>query len=201
MDAFIVNLIEQLGYTGLAILMALENVFPPMPSEAIMGASALAIEHGRMSLALVLLFGTAGTVLGNVFWFWIGRRLGYERLRPFIDRYGRWLTMEWEDVERAVTFFQKHGHWAVMALRATPVMRTLISLPAGLAHMGTVKFIAFTAIGAAAWNALLIGATLALVRNFGNIENIVSWTIIAILVLSVVAYLWRLAVWKPRARR
>ena len=201
MDSLIAELMGRLGYLGLAILMALENVFPPMPSEAIMGAAALAIHRGHMTFGAVLAAGTAGTVIGNCFWFWIGRRLGYERLRPFIDRWGRWLTLEWEDVERAMLFFARHGHWVVLFLRATPVMRTMISLPAGLAGMGWAKFLAFTAIGAALWNVILIVGTQWLVRLVPDSEIIVSSIIIATAVGSVLFYLYRLATWKPREQR
>ena len=201
MDEIIVSLIERLGYIGVAVLMVLENIFPPMPSEAIMGAGALAIERGSMQFWPLLIAGTMGTVAGNYFWFWLGDRLGYERLGPFIARWGKWLTMEWHDVERASSFFAKHGHWVVFGLRASPIMRTMISLPAGLAHMGTLKFLVFTAAGAALWNVMLILGTQWLARTFSDIDNIVSGIIIATIVSAMAGYVWRLATWKPRAQR
>ena len=201
MDEVIVSVIEQLGLFGLFILMALENVFPPMPSEAVMGSAALAIERGTWSFWPVMLVGTGGTLLGNYMWFWVGDRLGYEKLGPFIDRWGRWLTLEWEDVEKASVFFRKHGHWVVFVLRATPVMRTMISLPAGLAHMNTLKFCVFTAAGAALWNALLIFGTQWVARTFSQSDNVVSYVIIGTIVLAIAGYVWRLATWKPRANR
>lgn len=201
MDDLIVEIITQLGYFGIFILMILENLFPPMPSEAIMGAGALAIYRGEMAFWPLMIVGTLGTLIGNYAWFWVGNALGYQRLRPIIDRFGRWLTMEWEDVERATTFFARHGHWVVFGLRATPVMRTMISLPAGLAHMNIWKFGIFTAAGAALWNLMLIKGTLWLKDLFGTTEWAVSGIILATIVLSVGGYLWRLAVWKPRAER
>ena len=201
MDDFIVGVVEQLGLLGIAVLMAMENIFPPMPSEAVMGAAALAIERGTFSFWTVMIAGTLGTLFGNYLWFWLGHKLGYERLGPFIDRFGRWLTLDWEDVERSSRFFRKHGHWVVFFLRATPVMRTMISLPAGLAHMNPIKFCIFTAAGAALWNAMLIVGTQWLARTFGNIDNIVSWIIIGIAAASVLGYLVRLATWKPRSQR
>lgn len=200
MDSFIVAVVERLGLTGIALLMALENVFPPMPSEAIMGSAALAIERGSMQFWPVMIVATLGTLAGNYAWFWIGDRWGYERLGPFIDRWGRWLTLEWEDVERAMLFFERHGHWIVLFLRAAPFMRTMISLPAGLAHMNAIKFCIFTAIGAALWNAILIGGMQWLSRTFEN-TDVVSWVIIATLVAAVAAYVWRLATWTPRSQR
>jgi membrane protein DedA with SNARE-associated domain len=201
MDEFIINFVDTLGLAGIAILMALENVFPPMPSEAVMGAAALAIYHGRMDFWPVLIAGTTGTVVGNFFWYWIGHKWGYERLQPFIDRWGHFLTVEWEDVEHASQFFRRHGHWVVLGLRTTPFMRTLISLPAGLTHMNFWKFTLFTTIGAAAWNAILILGTKWLIQRFPNSENIVSWILIGIVVSAVIAYIWRYLTWKPRAQR
>lgn len=197
----IVSIIERLGYLGIAILMALENIFPPLPSEAIMGAGALAVVNDRMSFWPLLLYGTAGTVAGNYCWFWLGDRVGYEKLGPFIDRWGRWLTLEWKDIERASRFFQKHGQWAVFFLRFFPVMRTMISLPAGLAHMKLWRFLVFTTAGAAIWNAILILGTQWLVGTFSNIQDLVGWILIGSLVLAVAGYGWRLYTWKPRAER
>lgn len=201
MDNVIVTVVEQLGYFGIALLMVLENVFPPIPSEAIMGAGGLAVHRGSMSFVPLLVSGTIGTLIGNWVWFWIGNKWGYERLGPFIDRWGHWLTLEWEDVEASTWFFRRHGHWVVFFLRATPFMRTMISLPAGLAHMGRVKFLVFTAAGAAIWNAMLILGTQWLARRFGQFDDLVSWIIIATIVLAVGGYAVRWFTWKPRAKR
>ena len=126
----IVSIIERLGYLGVAVLMALENIFPPLPSEAIMGAGALAVMQDRMSFWPLLVFGTLGTLAGNYAWFWFGNRVGYERLGPFVDKWGRWLTLEWEDIERTVRFFQRHGQWAVfvLALGAAAILLPFLNL-------------------------------------------------------------------------
>ncbi len=109
MQNFIINVIEQGGYLGIVILMALENIFPPMPSEVSMGLGGVLVGQGRMQFWPLLLAGTIGSTLGNYAWFWAGDTWGYQRLRPFIERRGRWLTMEWEDVERATAFFIRRG--------------------------------------------------------------------------------------------
>ena len=197
----ILTIIDRLGYLGIAILMALENIFPPLPSEAIMGAGALSMANGGMQFWPLLIAGTLGTLAGNYMWYWIGVRVGYERLGPIVDRWGRWLTLEWEDVERAVRFFRKHGQWAVFVLRATPVMRTMISLPAGLARMNVWRFLVFTAAGAAIWNALLIAGTVWIAKRFAEAQEWLGWGVVAILIVALAGYLWRFARWKPRAER
>ncbi|MBW8755845.1 MAG: DedA family protein, partial [Sphingomonadales bacterium] len=111
MTEWILKLIEWGGYSGIALLMFLENVFPPIPSEVIMGLGGIAMARGTMDFWPLLFAGTAGSTLGNYVWFLIGDRYGYQRLRPLVDRWGRWLTMEWEDVERASRFFRSHGQW------------------------------------------------------------------------------------------
>ncbi|KAK0339599.1 hypothetical protein LTR94_033874, partial [Friedmanniomyces endolithicus] len=100
MTTFILDAIARGGYIGIFLLMALENVIPPIPSEVIMGLGGIAVARGEMEMLPLLLWGTAGTTAGNVFWYEIGRRLGYARFRPFVERHGRWLTLEWDDVER-----------------------------------------------------------------------------------------------------
>ncbi|MEW4448001.1 DedA family protein [Qipengyuania sp. JC766] len=201
MDDFIADTIAGLGYLGIALLMALENVFPPFPSEAIMGASALAIQQDKLEFWPVFVSGTIGSVAGNYVWYWIGHKLGYERLRPFIDRFGRWLTLDWEDVESLAAFFRQYGQWAVLFVRALPFMRTMISLPAGLTHMSVWRFVIFTTIGVAIWNLMLIFGMQWLSRTFDQTDDLVSWIIIATGALAIGSYLFRLATWTPRARR
>jgi membrane protein DedA with SNARE-associated domain len=198
MTEWILHLIEQGGYWGIAFLMFVENVFPPIPSEVIMGLGGIAVARGSMAFWPLLLVGTVGSTLGNYVWFLAGDKLGYERLQPFVRRWGRWLTFEWEDVERASRFFRVRGHWVVFALRFSPFLRTMISLPAGLAHMGHVKFLAFTFAGAAVWNTLLIQGGRWLARFFAEAQGWFNAAVIATIVLAVGAYAWRVATWKPR---
>ena len=196
MADWIIDLIEQGGYWGIGLLMFLENVFPPVPSELIMGAGGVAVARGSMEFWPLLAVGTIGSTLGNYVWFLAGDRLGYRRLKPLIARWGRWLTMRWSDVEAATAFFQRHGHWVVFALRFSPLLRTMISLPAGLAHMGRGKFLLFTFAGAAVWNAALIQSGQWLARYLDRV-NAVSGTVIGgMVVLAVAFWAWRAWRWK-----
>jgi len=198
MTEWILNLIEQGGYWGIALLMVIENVFPPIPSELIMGLGGIAIARGTMEFWPLLLAGTAGSTLGNYVWFLVGDRFGYLRLRPIVERWGRWLTLEWDDVERAGRFFRRHGQWIVFVMRFSPFLRTMISLPAGLSNMNHGRFLAFTFAGAAVWNAALIKGGHWLSDYFAEAQGWLNGLVAAAIVLALAAYLWRVARWKPR---
>lgn len=201
MTEFILNLIAWGGYLGIFLLMALENVVPPVPSEVIMGLGGMAVARGDMALVPLVLWGTAGTTIGNYFWYFIGRNIGYKRFRPFIARHGRWLTMEWRDVENLHRFFVKHGGWVVFVFRFMPTFRTIISLPAGMTKMPLWKFLLWTFAGSLIWNTILAGAGLYLGSRFQQLEKFIGPLAIATTVLIVLAYLYRVATWKPRAER
>ncbi len=199
MNEFILRLIEQGGYWGIFFLMVIENVFPPIPSEVIMGLGGVAVARGTMSFWPLLLVGTVGSTLGNYVWFLIGDKLGYRRLQPLVDRWGRWLTLEWEDVERATAFFRRHGQWIVFALRFSPFLRTIISLPAGLTHMNRWLFLLFTFVGAAVWNVALIMGGKFLAQFLEGSTLVMDIIVFGGLGLALVGYVYRVLTWKPRS--
>ena len=201
MDEVIIGAIERGGYVGIFLLMALENIIPPIPSEVIMGLGGVLVGRGAMDFWPLLVIGTLGSVAGNYVWFWIGHRWGYERLEPIIDRCGRWLTLDWEHIEQASRFFRKYGHWVVFFLRFSPFLRTIISLPAGLAHMSKIKFIAYTTAGAAIWNVLLIKGGQWLGEYLRDSQDVLAWIILGGVALAVIGYLWRVLTWTPRHER
>ncbi len=197
MADWIVHLIELGGYWGIALLMFIENVFPPIPSELIMGAGGIAVARGSMTFWPLLIAGTLGSTLGNYIWFVVGDRLGYHRLEPLVARWGRWLTLRWSDVEGASKFFQRHGQWVVFAMRFSPFLRTMISLPAGLSHMQHWKFLVFTFAGAAVWNTLLIYSGKWLAAYFDTMNEFAGALIGGLVTLAIAAWLWRVWRWKP----
>lgn len=201
MHEFIIDAIARGGYLGILFLMAIENVFPPIPSEVIMGIGGVLVARGQMEFWPLLAVGTIGSTAGNYAWFWIGDKWGYRRLAPLVDRHGRWLTLEWEDIEAAQRFFQRHGQWVVLFLRFSPFLRTMISLPAGLSHMKAWKFLLFTFVGAGIWNVLLIMGGQWLGRYFEQSQDVMAWIVLGALGLAIAAYLWRVLTWKPRAER
>jgi membrane protein DedA with SNARE-associated domain len=201
MHELIIEAIARGGYWGIALLMAVENIFPPIPSEVIMGIGGVLVARGDMEFWPLLVAGTVGSTLGNYVWYWLGDRWGYKRLAPLIARHGRWLTLEWEDIENATRFFQRHGQWVVLFLRFSPLLRTMISLPAGLSHMKAWKFLLFTFVGAGIWNVLLILGGTWLGNYLETSQDVLGWIVIGTLALAVLAYLWRVFTWKPRAER
>lgn len=189
------------GYFGIFLLMVLENVVPPVPSELIMSVAGIAAGQGKMDFALLVVVGTLGCAIGNFFWFEIGRRCGYERLEPFVCRHGRWLTLEWEDVEQLRRFFDRWGGLTVFVFRFLPFGRTMISLPAGLLHMPLWRFLLYTTLGSAVWNAILVGVGYWLGTNFEAIDRWIAPVVTLGVAAMVLAYLWRVFTWKPRAKR
>jgi len=189
------------GYWGVFFWMFLENVIPPVPSEVIMSIGGIAVAQGKMNFALLVAVGTAGTVLGNLFWYWVGSRLGYRRLKPAVDRWGRWLTMDWDDVERLRAFFDRWGGATVFVFRFMPIGRTLISLPAGLLHMKLWRFVMYTAAGSVVWNIFLVGIGYWLGANIDDVDHWVAPVVTGIVALLLAWYLWRVVTWKPRHKR
>ncbi|QJQ32417.1 DedA family protein [Sphingomonas lacunae] len=199
MTQWILDTIAAGGYWGIFFLMTVENIFPPIPSELIMGMGGINVASGQMSFIPLLVAGSLGSTLGNYIWYMAGRKMGYERLRPFIDRWGRWLTLDWHDVEDMIAFFQRHGHWIVFVLRFSPLLRTMISLPAGLARMNRVRFLVYTLAGTTIWNILLIGAGIFLGTRFQEeVDKFVGPLAILTIVAVVGAYAWRVIRWRPR---
>lgn len=197
MTDWVVNLIDAGGYWGIALLMALENIFPPIPSELIMGIGGIRVGQGRMAMAPLLFAGTVGTVIGNYFWYWIGWKLGKERLRPLVRRFGRILTIEWKEVEMLNRLFKRHGEKIVFFFRFMPAFRTIVSLPAGLFHMGHARFLIWTGMGALIWNIILAGSGMLLGAHFRRIDDYLGPVTTAAVGLIVIAYVWRLIRWRP----
>jgi membrane protein DedA with SNARE-associated domain len=145
-----------------------------------------------MGFAGVVASGTAGAMLGNIFWYLAARALGVERLRPFIARHGRWLTVNWKDVERADRWFVAHGIAFVFFGRLVPTIRSLVSVPAGLLHMRFKTFFIASTIGTGVWSAVLAGAGYQLHQNVAGIADSIGPISNAVLVVLAVAYGWRL---------
>lgn len=201
MHQLIIDIIAAGGYLGIFALMVIENVVPPIPSEVIMGIGGVLVQRGTFSFWPLLLIATAGTTLGNYVWYWLGDRWGYRRLKPIVDRWSRWLTVDWEHIEAAQRFFVRRGHWVIFVTRFSPFMRTIISLPAGLVHMPKWKFFAFTYAGSLIWNGMLISGGRWLGGYLEQSQDVLGWIVIGTIVLSLLVYVWRVVTWTPREER
>lgn len=200
MTEFILDLIESWGYAGIFILMFIENVFPPIPSEVIMALGGVAVAQGRFDFWTLIAFAVAGTTLGNWVWYGVGRWVGYERLRPLIDRYGRWLTLDWDEVERLHAFFLKYGSGIVFFCRFLPIARTMISLPAGMVRMSQIKFLLWTAAGSTIWIIALAGAGSWFGRQFAEVDRFIGPVAVLAIGTLVLVYIYRVVTWKPKTQ-
>ena len=199
MDDWVVRLIDQSGYLGVAFLMFLETVFPPIPSEVIMPVAGVAAADGRMHYGLVVAAGTAGAMLGNILWYLAARALGVHRLEPLIRRHGRWLTISWGEIQRAEVWFRRNGVFFVFLGRLLPTVRSLVSIPAGLLRMRFKSFLLASTLGTAGWTALLAGAGYKLGENVEEIDQYIGPASNAILAVLAIGYFWR--VWTRRGMR
>jgi len=176
--------------------MLLETVFPPVPSEVIMTVAGVSAARGTMTLEGTILAGTAGAMLGNWFWYWLASKFGEPRMHVFIDKYSRWLTLDWEEVERGERLLEKHGSIIVLVARMIPTLRSLI--PAGLFKMSLRRFLVFSTIGTLGWSAALAGAGYFLGSQFGDVEQWLGPLSTAVIAAIVLTYLWRVVTWKAK---
>ena len=149
---FIQNL---MNYPGIAFLMFLENVFPPLPSELIMPLAGFTAGQGKITLWGAILAGAIGSVLGQLPLYYLGKIVGQERLKAWADKYGAWLTLSGDEIDKAEAWFHKHGDKAVFFGRLVPGLRSLLSVPAGIADMNLAKFLAYSFLGTGTWAAIL----------------------------------------------
>jgi membrane protein DedA with SNARE-associated domain len=192
MFEWIADMIARAGYLGVALLMLAENLFPPIPSELIMPLAGFVAARGELGLPGVIAAGALGSILGALPWYWAGHAFGPNRLKSLTQRHSRWLTISPRDVDRACTWFDRYGRSAVLVGRLVPTVRTLISVPAGLAHMPLGPFLAWSSVGTFTWTALLAGAGYLLEGHYGQVASYLDPVSKAVLALIVLTYLYRL---------
>src|SRR5215203_3841107 len=182
---FLLDLVDRLGAVGVGLSILAETVIPPIPSEAVLGLAGVLINDGRMSILPVILFATLGSLLGALFFYYVGRALGPRRSHAFLDRLP---LVETADVDRTFEWFEKHGRSAVFFGRMVPIVRSFISVPAGVVRMPLGQFLLFTTAGSLIWNSVLV--TLGwLARDFieANLHYL-DYVVVAAVVLGI-AYL------------
>jgi membrane protein DedA with SNARE-associated domain len=181
------DVIESLGYIGIIALIALESIIPPIPSEVILPLAGFLAGQGRFSLPLAIAAATLGSVIGALALYGLSAWLGERRVRGIVMRYGGYLRLTPHDLDRANEWFDRYDSWAVAIGRLVPVIRSLVSIPAGLRRMPLGRFLLFTTAGSAIWNSVLIGLGWLLGDNWEKVEEYSSYIQYAILFAIAVA--------------
>lgn len=156
MQSWITGIMEQFGYIGIFLLILIENIFPPIPSEVILTFGGFMTTRSSMNIFGVIAVSTLGSVGGAIILYYIGRVLSIEKIERIVEKWGKFLRIEKKDVHKADGWFKKYGAWTVFFCRFIPLIRSLISLPAGMAHMNLWLFIGLTTLGTAIWNTVLV---------------------------------------------
>jgi membrane protein DedA with SNARE-associated domain len=181
---FLLDLVDKLGPVGVGLAILLETVIPPIPSEAVLGAAGVLIRRGDMNVVWVVVCATIGSLLGAIFFYWLGRILGPRRSHAFLDRLP---LVETEDVDRTFEWFERHGRSAVFLGRMVPIVRSFVSVPAGVVKMPFGQFLLYTAGGSLIWNSVLIGLGVAAGKW---VEANLHWLDYAVVIVAVLAVGW-----------
>lgn len=197
------DVIEAIGYVGVALLVALESVFPPIPSEVVLPFAGFYAGKGEASVPGMMLAATVGSVVGAWVLYGIGAWIGPDRLRRFVVRYGRWFGVKEHDLDRAEAWFDRRAKAAVLLGRCVPLVRSIVSIPAGFRRMPIVPFTVYTALGSLAWNVALVGAGAILGNRWeevGDVVGILQWLVILAILGLVGWFAWTRFV-RPRLAR
>lgn len=197
MTEWISAIVEQMGYWGIAVLMLLENVFPPIPSEVIMPLAGYTAADGSLNIMLVVISGTIGTVTGAAFWWSLASKCGDRRLEKLADRHGRWLTLSASDIDHIDDWFDRHGSWAIPVAHIIPGLRTLISIPAGVFGTPFPRFLILTTLGSAVWNSFLAGAGYVLGKQFSAVDRYLGPAGLGIMAAVLVYFIYRVITFRP----
>jgi membrane protein DedA with SNARE-associated domain len=199
LSGWVAGVIDSIGVAGVGLLVALENLVPPIPSEIVLTLGGFLASEGRLSLPLVIVAATVGSVVGALLLYWLGHGVGEDRLKRWLDHIP---LVDADDLAKADTWFERHADLAVLAGRCVPVVRSLVSIPAGANRMPLGRFVAFTTLGSGVWNSLFVGAGFALGSRWELVDQYSRWFDYAILALVVVgAGLWVRKKIRKRRRR
>ncbi|EKL6005541.1 TPA_asm: DedA family protein [Listeria monocytogenes] len=189
METWITSIMADFGYIGIFVLIMVENLFPPIPSEIILTFGGFMTTVTSLNVVMVIIVATLGSVVGAILLYKVASYFGKERLTKIVLKYGRILRLKESDIERAENFFLKYGSWAVFLCRMIPLIRSLISIPAGMTKMKMSKFLILTTAGSLLWNTVLIGLGAMLGESWSEIVvfmdsfSTIIYSIIAILVV------------------
>ncbi|EIE4865215.1 DedA family protein [Listeria monocytogenes] len=197
METWITSIMADFGYIGIFVLIMVENLFPPIPSEIILTFGGFMTTVTSLNVVMVIIVATLGSVVGAILLYKVASYFGKERLTKIVLKYGRILRLKESDIERAENFFLKYGSWAVFLCRMIPLIRSLISIPAGMTKMKMSKFLILTTAGSLLWNTVLIGLGAMLGESWSEIVvfmdsfSTIIYSIIAILAVVGLGFFFR----------
>ncbi|MEV6491577.1 DedA family protein [Actinoplanes sp. NPDC051633] len=197
LTGWVASVIESLGEVGVGLLVALENVVPPIPSEIVLSMAGYLAGEGKTNVVLVWIAATAGSVIGALLLYWLGYALGEDRIKRWLDKIP---LVEAADLDKADRWFERHEKGSVLFGRCAPVVRSLVSIPAGANHMRLGLFTLLTAIGSGVWNLLFVGGGYLLGERWQNLETYSNWLNYAVYAVIVGSVVWWVAK-KVRKRR
>lgn len=203
MQEIIINLMNQFGYIGIFLLIAIENIFPPIPSEVILTFGGYMTTYSNLNVPLVILSATLGSLLGAIVLYAIGKILNKERLIKIVSgKVGKILRLKKEDIESADKWFDTKGEKCVFFCRFIPIVRSLISIPAGMSEMNIPKFLIYTTIGSLIWNSVLVIVGAIVGENWENIVNIFdTYSTLTLILLIIIFILFIVWFYKKRAKK
>lgn len=197
MQQWIMHIMEQFGYIGVFLLILLENVFPPIPSEVILTFGGFMVDQSpKLTFTGMLIASTLGAVIGAVVLYYLGNILGFHRIEKVVDRYGYILRIDRTDLHKTNQWFNRYGYTAVFLCRFVPLIRSLISIPAGISKMNIIPFLIYTTIGTLIWNAVLIYLGMALGQNwevvlhYFDMYSTVFYIVIVLAIIAIIIFLF-----------
>lgn len=187
---WIISIMEQLGYLGIALLMFLDNIFPPIPSEIIMPSAGYSASQGKLLLVGVIIAGCIGSLVAAAILYWIGYKFNHDSIFRFVDRYGKYLFIKSPDVKKSLDWFEQYGHRIVFFGRMIPAVRSLISIPAGMSHMPFWKFMFYSSLGTIIWTTFLACVGFYFGENQALMQNIFSQVSHFIIIVVIAMIIW-----------
>ncbi len=195
--SWVQDVINQFGYIGVALLVVIENVFPPIPSEIVLPFAGFVAQQGAgaaqsdTSVIGMMIAATVGSVVGALILYFVSAAIGPDRLRAFVEKFGKWFGVKPADLVRAEAWFDRRSFVAVLVGRCVPLIRSIVSIPAGFRRMKLSSFVVLTALGSAVWNIALIGAGAVLKDQWdrvGDYVGVFQWVVILAIVVFVVRF-------------
>lgn len=194
MQDWIIHVMEQFGYLGIFMLILVENVFPPIPSEVILAFGGFMTTETTMTAPLVIAVATLGSVFGAILLYKIGNILDQQRLEKLVAKYGHYIGLKIEDVRKAIGWYERYEKKTVFFCRMVPIVRSLISIPAGMARMKFLPFIGLTTLGSLIWNSVLVYTGAALgqawktVLTYTDFYSYIVYILLGIVVIGFVVW-------------